>query len=184
MTGAVSDEVELLVLAELAKRVKARTEIVKAVVGSRFDEGSRETFRSPLGGEKLGMIWRSDPDPQWKVTDREALHEHLSGFDGVLETSVGIAPEDMAEALAVIGDHAPHLLTLTTRVSAEAEQAALAQSVATGEAAAPGIERIQPAGVLTVKPDKAAGDAVERLVAAGWIEWDGRPALTTGAGAA
>lgn len=175
MTGFTDDH-EALVLATLAQRVKARQDAVKAIVGQRYPDGHREIVRSPLG-EKLGQIWRTSPDPQWKVTDREALHAHLAGFDGATETTVEIAPADMAEALAVLQAHAPHLLTETTRVRADVVEAALEQSAATGEPAAPGIELVQAAGVLTVKPDKGAGAAVERLVQAGLITWDGRPTL-------
>jgi hypothetical protein len=57
--------------------------------------------------------------------------------------------------------------------------AALAQSRDTGTPAAAGIARVKPGGVLTVKPDKGAAAAVERMVAAGVITWDGQPVLTT-----
>jgi hypothetical protein len=174
-----TDDHEALVLATLAQRVKARQDAVKAVVGQRYPDGHRETVRSPLDGTRMGQIYRTDPDPQWRVTDREALEAYLRLFPGNSETTVEIAPADLPEALAVLAEHAPHLLTDTTRLNPEAEKAALEQSAATGEPAAPGIARVKAAGALTVKPDKAAGDAVERLVQAGVITWDGRPALTS-----
>lgn len=176
MTGYTDDH-EALVLAVLSQRVKARQDAVKAVVGQRYPDGHRETVRSPLDGAKLGSIYRTDPDPQWRVTDREALHAHLRTFPGNVEAAVEIAPQDMPEALAVLAEYAPHLLTDVARLNPEAEQAALEQSAATGEPAAPGIELVKPAGSLTVRPDKAAGQVVERMVAAGVITWDGRPAI-------
>jgi hypothetical protein len=171
-------EIEALVLAELGKRVKARTETTKALFGQRYPDGHRETFRSPLDGSKLGIVYRTDPDPQWKVTDREALHAHLREYRGNVETVYEIA-DDLA-AIDVLREHAPHLLVEITRVIPDVVEAALDQSRATGEPAAPGIELVKPSGSLTVKPDPKAGGAVERLVEAGVITWDGRPVLETG----
>lgn len=169
--------IEALVLAELAKRVKSRIDQVKAIVGTEFEDGDKHAYRSPLDGSKLGLIWRTDPDPQWRITDREALRAHLMAFPGNVETVVEIVPEDMPEALAVLAEHAPGLLTDRVQLNPDAEQAALDQSKVTGQAAAPGIELVKPSGSLTVKPDTAAGAAVERLVEAGVITWDGRPVL-------
>ena len=166
-------EVEALVLAELGKRVKARTETTKALFGQRYPDGHRETFRSPLDGSKLGIIYRTDPDPQWKVTNPEALHAHLREYPGNVETVYEIADE--SAAIEVLREHAPHLLVEVTRVIPDVVAAALQQSRDTGEPAAPGIELVKPAGSLTVKPDPKAGAVVERMVTAGLISWDGSP---------
>ena len=178
MSEPLAPELEALVLAELAKRVKSRTDLVKATFGQRYPDGHKETFRSPLDGNKLGIVYRTDPDPQWKITDREALHAHLREYPGNVETVYEIA-DDQA-AVEVLREHAPHLLVELTRVIPDVVDAALDQSRATGEAAAPGIELVKPAGSLTVKPDPKAGVAVERLVEAGVITWDGRPVLEAG----
>ena len=45
-----------------------------------------------------------------------------------------------------------------------------------GGEVAPGIARVKPPGTLSVRPDKNAGDAIERMVAAGILTWDGTPA--------
>lgn len=174
---ALPAEVEALVLAELGKRVKSRTDMVKALVGQRYPDGHKETFRSPLDGAKLGIVYRTDPDPQWRVTDPAALDAELRTYPGNLETVVGIAAEDEPEAFAVLAEHAPHLLTETVRVREGVVEAAVEQSKATGTPAAAGIELVKPAGSLTVKADPGAGPVVERLVAAGVVTWDGQPGL-------
>jgi hypothetical protein len=169
-------EVEALVLAELSKRVKSRTELVKATFSQAYPDGRKETFRSPLpGNPRLGSVWRTDPEPVWRVTDREALHADLRQHDGVMETVHEIA--DMEAAVAVLLEHAPHLLVEITRVRQGVIDDALAQSAATGVPAAAGVELVKPAGVLTVKVDPKAGDAVERLIGAGLITWDGQRAI-------
>ncbi len=170
----LAPEVEALVLAELGKRVKARTELVKATFSQRYPDGHRESFRAP-DGSKLGQVWRSDPDPRWVVADEQALHAELREFPGNVETVVDIVDHDAA--VQVLREHAPHLLAEVTRVRPEVVAAALAQSAATGRPAAAGIEQVKPSGVLTVKPDPKAGAVVERMVAAGVITWDGRPVL-------
>lgn len=171
-------EIESLVLAETVKRVTARDKIVRAVFGQRYADGQKETFRSPVDGSRIGSVWRTDPDFKWVVTDRAAFEAEMRSFPGNLVTEVGIAPGDMPEALAVLAEHAPALITETHRIADGVEAAALAQSKATGVAAAAGIECVKPAGTLTVKVDPKSGSAaIERLVATGLISWDGRPAL-------
>lgn len=171
-------EVESLVLAEAVKRITARDKVVRAVFGQRYEDGRKETFRSPVDGSRIGSVWRTDPDPQWRVTDREAFEAEQRSYPGNLVTEVGIAAADMPEALAVLAQHAPHLITETTRLADGVEAAALAQSRATNQPAAAGIEWVKPSGTLTVKVDpKAGAAAIERLVGSGLIGWDGRRAL-------
>ena len=43
-------EFELLALAAIAKEAEKREAIVKALIGQRYADGSRETFRSPVRG--------------------------------------------------------------------------------------------------------------------------------------
>lgn len=173
-------EIEALVLAELSKRVKARTDSVKASFGHRYAAGHKETFRSPLDRrQKLGIVYRTDPDPKWTVVDKEALHAHLRSFPGNVVTREEIVGEEF-EVIAVLREYAPHLLAEVTVVPDWVVEAALEQSAATGEPAAPGIELRAPSGSLTVKPDPAAGVAIEQMLAAGLYTWDGRPALPSG----
>lgn len=170
----LAPEVEALVLAELAKRVKARTELVKATFSQRYPDGHRESFRAP-DGSKLGQVWRSDPDPRWVVADSEALDADLRADPAHLVTVYEIADEQ--SAIDVLHSVAPHLLVEVTRVAEWAIEEALAKSAATGVPAAAGIEQVKPSGVLTVKPDPKAGAVVERMVQAGVLTWDGRPAI-------
>jgi hypothetical protein len=185
---ALAPEVEALVLAELAKRVAASRKTVDATVGQTYPAGRKETFRSP-GGTKLGICYRTDPDPMWIVTDSAALHDALDTPDSDAWETVGVlilpSGEDVRmqlddELFLLAQEHAPHL-TSTMRVLRESVVGDLiAESRRTGKPAAPGIERVKPRGVFTVKPDRAAaGAAIEEMLAAGLITWDGRPALTS-----
>lgn len=176
----IAPEVEALVLAELGKRVKARTDSVKAVFGQRYPAGHKETFRSPLDRRlKLGIVYRSDPDPKWQVVDREALHAHLRTFPGNVVTRHEVIGDEH-EVVDILREYAPHLLAEVTVVPEWVVEAALEQSAATGEPAAPGIELRAPSGSLTVRPDVNAGPAIEAMVTAGLFTWDGRPVLPAG----
>jgi hypothetical protein len=163
---------EALVLAVLEKRVKERIASAKAIAGADIEDGQKRTFRSPLDESKLGLIWRTDPDPTWKVTDRAALCKALEDDPANVEYVDDIAGTE-AEVIDVLAEHAPHLLARIERVKAEAIIAAVAR-VANGETPLPGIERVKPRGSLVVRPDKNAGPAIERMVAAGLLTWDGR----------
>jgi hypothetical protein len=73
----------------------------------------------------------------------------------------------------VLTEHAPELLARRTeRVKASAVNAAVA--AAAWREGLPGIERVKACGSLVVRLDRNAGQAVERLVQAGVITWDGR----------
>lgn len=170
----VPDEVEVLAYAAIEREAKRRKELGKAIIGQRYPDGRTERIRSPLG-ERLGSVYRTDPEPTWVVSDREALHAHLRTFDDATETVYEIADEPAA--VEVLRAHAPHLLVEITRVRPEWEQDALAQSRETGEPAAPGIEKVKPSGSLTVTPAKDAFDVVGRLMARGLLTWDGNRAL-------
>ena len=73
------------------------------------------------------------------------------------------------QVIAVLAEHAPELLARIERVKASTVNASR------GEEPPPGIERVKARGSLVVRPDRSAGQAVERLVQAGLITWDGRP---------
>lgn len=178
----LAPELECLALASIATEAERRKKIAKALIGQAYPDGRRESFRSPVDGSKLGMVLRTDPDPTWVVTDRAALEAHLREFPGNLDVSLEIVAEDMPEALAVLGEHAPGLITETATLRPDAVPAALAQSAATGEAAAPGIERVKASGTLTVKPDAGAFEVVGRMIRAGVLSWDGSRALAAAEG--
>lgn len=162
-------------MAELAKRVKINLDMVKATIGSGFEDGERKKFRSPLDERPLGQIWRTDPEPSWIIVDRQALEAHLREFPGNMRP---VIVGDEAEVLGILLAYAPHLIE--DALDPSVIQDALDQSKATGEPAAPGIEFRKPGGHLTVKPDANAGIAIEAMIKAGIIAWDGQRAITDG----
>lgn len=171
---SIEPEVELLVLAILAKRVQERFELMKSTVGVGFSEGDKRTFRSPIDTAKLGSVSRTDPDPAWKIVDAATLAAHLAQDPDNLEYVDDIVGgEDRVRE--VLAEHAPWLLARVERVRSVVVQAAVAEAARGGEVA-PGIARVKPPGTLSVRPDKNAGDAIERMVAAGILTWDGTPA--------
>lgn len=175
-----------LILAALVKRVEAEQAPLRAEFSALYEPGTTIKWESPLDGGLLGYVQRTRPKPEWRITDETALREHLAAeFPGVVETvtslpvpGVGLVELDPLDELAqVVSEHAPHLLVTETRVAQSAVDAAVEQSKATGQPAAPGITLVRPGGQMRVVPDKDAGDVVERLVRAGLVSWDGRPAL-------
>ncbi len=168
-------EVEALALKKLETTAAKMLGATKAEFGQSYPEGRRETFRSPVDDLRIGQVWRTDPDPEWRITDRAALMEHLASFPGNVVSRMVISEEaDEAEVIAVLMEYADHLLDEVSGVPDEVVKAALDQSKATGTAAAPGISKVKPGGVLTVAPDKNAHLAIEGLVRAGLLSWDGR----------
>lgn len=168
-------EVEALALQVLAGRVKQHLDLTKAEFSSSYNDGDKHTFRSPIDDRKVGQVYRTDPEPRWVISDRKALEDHLRTFPGNLRP---VVTGDEAEVLGVLLDHAPHLIG--DELDPYAVQAALEQSKATGEPAAPGIEKVKSSGALTVKPDAGAAVVIESLIKAGLLTWDGQRALPAG----
>ena len=171
-------EIQALVLAELAKRLKTSQAATKAIVGNRYGPGDKQTFRSPVDDAKLGTVFRSDPDPEWRVVAAAELDAFLADEDqGNTEATFEIVA-DASELIPLLLEHAPHLVRQVQRVTAAARTWAM--DVAKSGVTVPGIAKVKPEGVLSVRPDKNAGTAIERMVEAGVITWDGRPVLEAG----
>lgn len=187
--SALPVEIQAIVLAELAKRVKTSQAATKAIVGNRYAPGDKQTFRSPVDDAKLGTVFRSDPDPEWRVVDDNALSTYLVDRDEYMEPVAEVLlpsgeialmhPDD--ELYRIVSEHAPHLTrSACFRIRDGVVDELVAESKRLGKPAAPGIAKVKPEGVLSVRPDKNAGDAIERMVTAGLITWDGRPVLEVG----
>jgi len=172
-------EVEAIALKALESRVTAQLKMTKVDFSSRYEAGEKRTFRSPLDDARLGIVYRTDPEAEWRITDRAALRQHLETFPGNFVARLVIVGDE-AEVLAVLDQYASHLLEEISEVPDEVFNAALRESRETGQAVAPGITKVKPGGSLTVKPDERAGDAIKRMVDAGLLTWDGRRALPTG----
>lgn len=162
-------------LRALASRALSNLDLVKAELNG-YEDGQRSTFRSPLDERKLGIVYRTDPDPEWIIVDRQALLEHLGEYPGNFETNLTIVGDE-AEVLAVLHEHAPHLVDEVTNIPEWIIKAALDASKEADEAVAPGIKKVKPGGVLTVTPDKKAGEAFAALIKAGLLTWDGQRAI-------
>lgn len=182
----VSAEMEALALAELGKRVKANETLTRAEFSQAYPDGRRETFRSPVDGSMLGMVYRTDPNPAPIVVDKDALVRHLATVPGCTETVTEIMGTE-EQILAVLAEHAPELLCEVTRVPDYVVSNVLAGCKAKGNTKGPdgkelaGVKMDKAGGVLTVKADpKTAGRAIEGMVAAGLLTWEGRRALPPG----
>jgi hypothetical protein len=176
----LAPEVRALALASMRQRIEAEEKLVRAEFSTALMAGTTLRFRSPLDDEPLGCVLRTDPKTEWRITNREVLVEHLAGFEGCVEVVTYVAVpsaglvrlDEQDELYRVLSQHADHLLVEQVEVKQEAIEAALAQSKATGQPAAPGIEKVRPSGSVQVRPDKGAAAAVQRMFAAGALSWE------------
>lgn len=184
----LSNEQRALILATLRKAVDGEQRLTTALFSPGYGDGDKRVFRSPLDDAPLGRVERTAPKAEWSVTDLDALHAHLAEHEGcmqdvtaVLVPGIGWHEVDPRDEIAVVlREHAPHLVADEQRVSADAVDAALEQSRATGQPAAPGIGRVRPAGVLRVVPDRDAARTVARMWRAGVLDWNQVLALPAG----
>lgn len=179
----LSTEVQALLLkALIGEAGKALAPIEKQLKGSYPFAGTRH-FESPLDGSSLGHINRAKTTPEWVVTSLPQLTEHFAtNFPAAMETVYLMEVPDRMEPVVLPEDHpitqalleaAPELLAPERRVPADTVTAALEESKANAEAAAPGIQLIRKgAGALSVVYDKDEGPAaIQRMQRKGLFSW-------------
>lgn len=178
----LTPEHEALCLAILANRIADVDELTRAEFSQQYPDGRKETIRSPLDDLMMGIVYRTDPDPVPIVVDKDALVRHLLTVPGCSETVTEIDGSH-DRVVEVLAEFAPELLSTVTRVPEHVIKTVLAGCKAKGKAKGPdgqdlpGVKMDKPGGRLTVKADKDGIRAVEGLVQAGLISWDGRRAI-------
>jgi hypothetical protein len=157
-------EIDALFWGALEAAAKVEKAAEKGLIGSGYRNGQDQSFRDRRG-MKLGEIRRSDPDPEWRLVDRAAFEADVRAkHPGVVQKRLEIVPGKEAEVLAVLAEHADHLLRDVEYIPEEVVTDALAHSADTGEAAGPGIEWVEPVGSLGVYPDKAAVEFLRKAM--------------------
>lgn len=126
---------------------------------------------SPLDGSVLGHITRTKKDPVAKVVDQAALMAHIHETDphGLEDVDVVHATTD--QVIAVLREHAPHLLESEVRIRSYALNEAL--KLALGGKPVPGVEVERPLGTVNCYPAKDAGEAIEAVIRSGRVALDG-----------
>lgn len=126
---------------------------------------------SPFDGSVLGHITRTKKDPVARVADVSALmaHIHETTPEGLEDVDVIAATDD--QVIAVLREHAPHMLDSEVRIKPYALNEALKLALAGKEV--PGVEIDRPLGTVNTYPAKNAGDAIEALVKSGRFGLDG-----------
>ena len=126
---------------------------------------------SPLDGSVLGHITRTKKDPVAYVADEAALmaHIHETTPEGLEDVTVVAATDE--QVIAVLREHAPHLLDSEIRIKPYALNEALKSALA-GKAV-PGVEIDRPVGTVNTYPGKNAGDAIEAVIRSGRVGLDG-----------
>lgn len=151
-------------LAALAKYVAEQRDRHKAELAARMPAGSKITGRHPLDDTKsLGAVTMSDPKPEAYVTDHDVFDAYCRAtWPNKVETWMEVDP-DHPDVIAVLRDHAPHLLTVHSTVPGEVKERALDLALSED---VPGTKRVNKAPVLSVRATEHARAAVAAMVAA------------------
>jgi len=165
---------------------KDRYDETRAELSGVMNRGDRLIARSPLTEEKLGAVYMTDPATTCRVSDIPALTEWMTEhYPELTENGYQVIGSE-AEVVAVLFEHAPHLLRQVRKVTGEAlsELKAACVSLGTvmgpgGEADVPGLELQEPEAFVACKPAETALQSVMDLYRAGRLDLDGtvRPAL-------
>lgn len=152
------------VLADLAKYVGEQRDRHKAELASRMPAGSKITGRHPLDETlSLGTVTMSDPKPQAYVTDRDTYEAWCRAtYPDQIDTWIEIDPQD-AEVIAVLREHAPHLVIVHSSVPAAILEKGLERAA---KEDVPGTKRAPGRPVLSVRATANARTVVRSMVAA------------------
>lgn len=172
--------------ATIAARIIERASEVKAAGRRNLEDhlrsGDRMTVVSSLDAIELGMVYRTKPKASAVVSDMPTLVAwHAQHYPERLTTRNEIRDGAHDEAMAVLTEHAPHLLTsrmvLPDWALGEVRHATVAAKQACGpggELDMPGVVFEPPGdGSVVVKPGPDADEAIAALWRAGRIGEDG-----------
>lgn len=155
--------------------VKAKAEATRTL-----KRGERLVARSPLDDTKIAVIPLSDPNKVATIVDEVALTDWYKQHYPELVMSGYKVIGSQAEVVAVLFQHAPHLIKRTEALQLEAlhelkrTSAALGQPIGPGaELDVPGVKVATPDPVLTCRPTEEAFDIIRHLHAEGVLELDG-----------
>ncbi len=150
------------VLAACGKWIKEQGDAHRAELRTRLGRGDKVTAFNPLDDTlTLGTATMSNPDPKAFVTDREAFEVYCRAtWPDKIEVWTEYGPEE--EVIAVLREHAPHLLTVHSTIPATLAERALDRAASED---VPGTERHLPAPSLTITPAKAAVAVIRSMIA-------------------
>lgn len=125
---------------------------------------------SPIDGELLGHVTRTNPAKSAKVTDEAVLMAHLAEKDPDSLEDVTVIVGTEQQVIAVLKVHAPHLLGVEVRIRDWARHASCKLAF---ERDVPGVTVSRPIGTVVIYPSKYKGEHIEALFTAGRVQLDG-----------
>lgn len=180
MTASEELVLRTAALKVISEFTRARYDEARAELGKELHRGDRLIARSPLDERKIGAVYMTEPKTECRVTDESALKAWMQErYPELCENAYEVIGSE-AEVIAVLFEHAPHLLRHSRRVSSEALRELRAACVTLGavvgpgnEADVPGLELHTPDGVVACRPADSSLQAVLDMHRAGVISLDG-----------
>lgn len=162
----------LVALNHLATQTRRALVASREYVSGNLRPGERIAAVAP-DGTVLGHITRKVDTTEARVVDESALMAHLHEHnpDSLIDVDTIRHGTPSSEVVAVLKEHAPHLVDSRPRIQPWALNAALTDAK-TG-ATVPGVELATVPGTTAIYPDKAAAAAIEGLIRSGVVGVDG-----------
>lgn len=186
----MSDELILRVggLKLLSDRAKKAYDAARAELEHEMGRGDRRIAYSPIDKTKIAAVSMSDPKTTARVADEKAFGAWAAThYPDDIEWDFDVIGSHQ-EVVAVLYDHAPHLLRRVSKVSPELVKSVTHASAQTGEATGPNGELDVPgvavetkAAVVSCLPADGGWAAVLELVRAGHMPLELLAAPTEGA---
>lgn len=183
LTPADRAVLRVSVLTWMSKRIRAENDGARVEASEQLKKGDTLSARSPLDDTRIARVSMSDPKPTATVTNRIALDVWITGHypEKLVERTEIVGP--MSDVLAVLRKFAPDLIEDVKSVpdwavnellkKAEGLKQPVGYGGECGADAPPGITVKVPDGVLTVRLDDTATDAIRAMWDARLVDMDG-----------
>lgn len=150
---------EVAVLAALGKKITAARQRTNLKLAS-LPRGTKLTAIDPESGIDYGTVSVSNPKPEAYVTDKAEFEKWCrTTYPDHVDTWTEFS--DYEAAVAVVAQHAPHLLIVHNSVPGTVQETALVRAASEE---VPGTVRQQPPGVVMVRPNEHAAKLVQQML--------------------
>lgn len=160
----------LVALRYAEQRLKPALEDLRDIGKDEFIPEEKIFAVSPIDGEVLGHVTRTNPSPSAKVVDEAVLMAHLVDRDPDSLEDVTVVSGTTDEVIDVLREHAPHLLKTDVRIRSWARSEACSRA---RNEPVPGVTVSRPVGTVNIYPAKDKGPEIEALFTAGRVQLDG-----------
>lgn len=154
-------------------RATAAQKELRAIANTALDAKDRVSARSPIDGKVIGSVTKPISTVKAVVDDEAALMAWMGDNQPDALHDMHVIGGTTEDVIAVLIEHAPHLVESTVVCDKWARDDLLRRSERTGKPAAPGIRVETTDNSARALLEKGAEESILALIVGGWVSLDG-----------